>query len=95
MSADEAPKLKQFSFNADERRSLITAEWEFPGIAMFAKEAWAFFEKFGGENFVTFDLMPADGPPISITIQRPNAKTPARRIGELESEIKRLKGVLA
>ncbi|QVJ82414.1 hypothetical protein JK004_57 [Cronobacter phage JK004] len=59
------------------------------GVAalMFAAE----FVRGGGRNFFTFDYDVPEFGRINVTIQKPDQKTPAQRIAELEDEISALK----
>lgn len=54
---------------------------------MFAAE----FVRGGGRNFFTFDYNVPEFGQINVTIQKPDQKTPAQRIAELEDEISALK----
>ncbi|EKY1962300.1 hypothetical protein RA241_003690 [Cronobacter sakazakii] len=54
---------------------------------MFAAE----FVRGGGRNFFTFDYDLPEFGRINVTIQKPDHKTPAQRIAELEDEIDELK----
>lgn len=67
---------------------VTNAVLEFPGVAIFASEFAAYFDKVGAPNWVEFTVM--DRPSMRvfvITVQRKGGETPAQKIKRLEAEI--------
>ena len=60
----------------------------FPGVYLLADEAAAMLEANNAKNYVQFDMLPrADRhlPPIRITVQCADGKSPGQRVLELEA----------
>jgi hypothetical protein len=85
------PKLQQAGFKrAEVDKNGFHLVASFPGVYLLADEAAAMLEANNAKNYVQFDMMPRIDrqlPPIRVTVQWAEGKSPAQRVLELESAL--------